>query len=60
MHKIVLDQHVVLPPMIFMNIATGMASVDGGGPGLSFWSLVGPIGQKLTIMAAAAAVMHVR
>ena len=45
MHKIILDHHGVFPLTIPMNIATKMASADRGGSGLSFRSLVDPIGQ---------------
>ena len=60
MHRIISDQRVVFPLMLPMNTATGMPHVDGGGPGLSFWSLVDPIGQQLTNMTEAAATIHVR
>ena len=43
-----------------MNITTEMASVDGEGPRLSFWSLMDPIGHQLTNMAVAVAAMHGR
>ena len=42
-HKIIPDQRVVFPPTIPMDIATGMASINGGYPGLSSWSLFEPI-----------------
>ena len=43
-----------------MILKTQPMSVDRGGPGLSFWSLIEPIGQQLTNMAAAVAPVHVR
>ena len=58
MHKVILDQDVVFLLTIPMNIATGMASIDGGGPGLSLRSLFDPIDQQLTNTVAATAAMH--
>ena len=58
MHTIMLDQRFFFPLAIHMNVAAGMVSVDGGDPGLSFWSMVDPVGQQLTSTAVAAAAMH--
>ena len=59
-HTIIPDQSVIFSLKTPMNFTTRMVSVDGGGLGLSFWSLVNPIGQQLTSTAAAAtAAMHV-
>ena len=58
--KIVLHQRVVSPPTIPTNIAIQMASVDGGGQGLSVVPIFDPVGQQLTNTAAAASKMHGR
>ena len=41
-----------------MDIAAGMASANGEGPGLSLWSPVNPIGQQRINTAAVTAAMH--
>ena len=60
MHRIILEECVVFTPTTPMNIATGMASIDGGGPGLSLRLVVAPIGQLITNTAVTTVAIHGR